>query len=200
MKEKRGYVMHARAADVQETRLRIMEALRDMVLETLTVEIPLREVAARAGVSVQTVLRHFDNRDGLFAATLQHVSAGVAQQRGPDRAGSIEAAIGAVFDEYERVGDFMLRMLAQEFTNIHARALTDRGREVHRGWVHTAFEPQLAAYPARRREEIIDLLVVATDIYTWKLLRRDRALSRRAAEHRVNTLIAGVLIKPPEGT
>jgi hypothetical protein len=42
-------------------------------------------------------------------------------------------------------------------------------------------------------DERVDLLVVATDVYTWKLLRRDRGLDRANAEHRVHTLICAVL-------
>jgi len=43
------------------------------------------------------------------------------------------------------------------------------------------------------REELTDLLVVATDVYTWKLLRRDRGLDRPTAEARVRHLIVAVL-------
>ena len=51
--------------------------------------------------------------------------------------------------------------------------LTDAARPMHRAWVARAFAPV-----DRADEALIDLLVVATDVYTWKLLRRDRGLSR----------------------
>ena len=48
---------------------------------------------------------------------------------------------------------------------------------MHREWVQTVFAPYLPAAEAAR-EARVDLLVVATDVYTWKQLRRDRGLDR----------------------
>jgi predicted acylesterase/phospholipase RssA len=39
----------------------------------------------------------------------------------------------------------------------------------------------------------LDLLVVATDVYTWKLLRLDRGHSRAATERLMRTLVEAVL-------
>lgn len=192
--------MRARAASAEDTRRRILVAARDIGLETMSVEIMLRDVAERAGVSVQTVLRHFGTRDGLFAATVQFATSDFAGQRGSPPIGGPSAVVGALYDEYERTGDFMVRMLGQEFSNADVGRLTEQGRQMHHGWVRTAFGPQLASFPAQRRDEIADLLVVATDLYTWKVLRRDRALSQRDAEQRTRTLIAAVLAATPEGT
>jgi hypothetical protein len=43
------------------------------------------------------------------------------------------------------------------------------------------------------REELLYLLVVATDFYTWQLLRRDHLLERQQAEDRVTRLNAAIL-------
>jgi hypothetical protein len=40
---------------------------------------------------------------------------------------------------------------------------------------------------------LLDLLVVATDVYTWKLLRRDRGLTRAATEARMLRLVEALL-------
>ena len=40
---------------------------------------------------------------------------------------------------------------------------------------------------------MVDLLVVATDVYTWKLLRRDRRLSVRRTCERMESLVRAVL-------
>jgi hypothetical protein len=39
-------------------------------------------------------------------------------------------------------------------------------------------------------------LVVATDVYTWKLLRRDRRLGRQRTEERIRRLVDAVLTPP----
>jgi hypothetical protein len=47
--------------------------------------------------------------------------------------------------------------------------------------------------PATSDESVLDLLVVATDVYAWKLLRRDRGHSRAQTENRLHTLVTAVL-------
>ena len=57
----------------------------------------------------------------------------------------------------------------------------------------SVFAPFLAERSPTDREPLVDLLVVATDVYTWKLLRRDRRLTRRQAESRVRRLVESIL-------
>jgi hypothetical protein len=78
-------------------------------------------------------------------------------------------------------------MLAQEEIEPRIATQVAGGRRVHREWVRTVFAPQLerAVKPAA----IEDLLVVATDVYTWKLLRRDAGHSPQQTESQMLTLI-----------
>ena len=78
-------------------------------------------------------------------------------------------------------------MLGQEAVDEQVRRLTDIGRRMHRDWVRTVFAD------AADREDVVDLLVVATDVYTWKLLRRDRGHSRAATEKQMKALVRAVL-------
>ncbi|HWO84541.1 MAG TPA: hypothetical protein VNM38_12250, partial [Solirubrobacterales bacterium] len=57
-KAKRPYRMKARAEAAEATRRKILEAVEVAFEELFYDEITLTEVARRAGVSVQTVLRH----------------------------------------------------------------------------------------------------------------------------------------------
>lgn len=191
MKDRRTYVMRARADSVEDTRRRILFAVRDLGMETMTLEIVLADVADRAGVSVRTVLRHFGSRDGLFEATLEFVGEQLLRDRGTPPTGDVPAAVATLYDEYERAGDFMITMLGQENTVPNVRRMTDIGRVLHRDWVRTVFGPLVP--PDRSVDEVLDLLVVATDVYTWKLLRRDRGLDRADAEHRVHQLLSALL-------
>lgn len=193
----RPYTQRARAAAARETRERVLSAGAALLWETLTPEIRLADVAARAGVSVQTVLRHFGTRENLLAAAEDHLRAEIhAERRAP--AGDIPAAVRAIFDHYERRGDGVLRLLAQEYGDDRIRQINDSGRRAHRDWVESVFAPQMAARAGAERAgaeraTLVDLLVVATDVYTWKLLRRDRHLARAEAEARVRRLAAAIL-------
>lgn len=192
MKTTRAYHQTARAAAAAETRLRITRAAFELQAERLTAEISLEDVAARAGVTVQTVLRRFGSKAELFQASLDRVNSQIAEERRAP-AGDVPTAIRVLVDHYEKHGDFALLMLAQENSYAHVRQMSDAGKATHRTWVEEVFAPQLAGLGSAAREELVDLLVVATDVYTWKLMRRDRGLSRHQTETRIHTLVTAVL-------
>jgi hypothetical protein len=68
-----------------------------------------------------------------------------------------------------------------------------------RAWVAAAFGPTLTRLQGERRKEVHDALIVAFDVYTWKLLRRDFGLSRRAAEARTKRIVAGIMREDENG-
>jgi AcrR family transcriptional regulator len=182
--------MTARAQAVRETRERILDAVLALHTQRLSSEISLADVAAEAGVSVQTVLRHFGSREGLVDAALERATADVEAERRSEP-GDVAGAVRAVVDHYEHRGDGVLLLLAQEGSEAFAANVTATGRAMHRRWVGECFEPLLPHGAAR--EEAVDLLVVATDVYTWKLLRRDRGLSVAGTRARMETLVRAVL-------
>jgi AcrR family transcriptional regulator len=191
MNTPRPYTMRARAAAKSATRLRVLRAVLELSEEKMTIEITLDEVASRAGTSVQTVLRHFGSRDGLLDAAVTLASAEVEQER-RTTPGDVDGAIQTVIAHYERRGDFVLRLLGQEH-DPRIAAVVGPGKQLHRRWVEDTFRPQLEARPAGRREELLDLLVIATDLYAWKLLRRDRGLDAATTEARMHALVTAIL-------
>jgi AcrR family transcriptional regulator len=192
MKTTRPYRQTARAEAAEQTRLRILDAAFALQSERLTSEISLEAVAERAQVSVQTVLRRFGNRAGLFDAAVAHANERVAEERRTP-VGDVPAAMTVLVDHYEQRGEMALLMLAQEGSLEHVRRLSESGKAMHRGWVAEVFAPHLDGLTAAEREQAVDLLVVATDVYTWKLLRKDRGLSRAQTEQRMTALVTAVL-------
>ncbi len=199
MNKPRRYDMTKRAQAAAASRQRILGAALELCWERLAVEITLDDVALRAGLSVKTLLRHFGSRDGLFAALEEFAMQEIRQERSAP-AGDVEAAVHAIFEHYEHRGDGVLKMLGQELFDDAFREGMDVGRRMHREEISGIFAPQLAEHPPAQREALVDLLVIATDVYTWKLLRRDRGLDRVIAETRVRQLIHDVLNEPAEGT
>lgn len=192
MKTTRNYVMRSRAESAEQTRQRALSATVALAGEKPFSTIVLPEVAARAGVSVQTVLRQFGNRDGLLDAATTYVGRQL-QSENPTSPGNVETAVDALFDHFESRGDVIIMLLGQEGWDRRAQSLTQSEREAHRTWVTTAFAPQLAGRSSRARTELIDMLVVATDVYAWKLLRRDRELARPQAQKRVHRMVTAIL-------
>jgi AcrR family transcriptional regulator len=188
----RPYRQRARAEAARATHTRIMEALVALVMERGTTAVPLADVATQAGVTVPTVLRHFGSRDGLFHETFAYARDQILTEREAP-VGDPAAAVDVVVDHYETRGRGMLTLLAHEAHDDGAARITAEGRAHHRTWVRTTFAPFLAHRPASDAEALTDLLVVATDLQTWALLRRDRGLSRDTTAARMLSLVRAVL-------
>jgi AcrR family transcriptional regulator len=192
MKTTRNYVMRSRAESAEQTRQRALHATVALAGEKPFSTIVLPEVAARAGVSVKTVLRQFGNRDGLLDAATAFVGEQL-HSRVTTTPGDIRAALESLFDHFDTRGDVIIMVLGQEGWDRRAQALTASERDTHREWVTTVFAPQLAGRASRARNELIDMLVVATDVYTWKMLCRDRGLTRAQAHKRVDRMVTALL-------
>ncbi len=67
----RAYSMTNRSMAVATTQESILRAAVELATEKLTVEIVLADIAGRAGVTVQTILRHFATSGvGIACSTL----------------------------------------------------------------------------------------------------------------------------------
>lgn len=191
MKTKRSYVMVNRAAKAQATKQRICDAAVRLYHERTIEDFTLDEVGAGAGTTVQTVLRAFGSKEGLLQAALAETAArGATLKSTPPR--DIPAAIGAIVDVYETMADLLTRRLADEARHPALKSSLDKGRANHREWVKTVFAPYLEPLQGSQRTELLDTLVAATDFYVWKLLRRDRGLSRAATEAVMRKIVRSV--------
>jgi AcrR family transcriptional regulator len=187
----RPYVLNARAAKMEETRRRILDAAAELYLQRGADAFTLEEAARRAGTTVQTILRIHSSRDRLLYAALDKLGrAGVPLK--PTPPGDVAAAVAAIFDLYESIGDMVMQWLADERRRPTLKAMNDDGRRDHRDWVAIAFAPQLAARRGEARETLRQALIVATDVYAWQILRRDNGLPRAAAETVARAMIEAV--------
>jgi AcrR family transcriptional regulator len=190
MSTTREYRMIRRGAAVAATRERILAATIELGYEELDLDPTLERIAARAGVSVQTVLRRFGSRAALLDEAVAAAQAAVADERLPAAA---ENPLLPLLAHYRLRGTFSLRMLAREDTDARAAEITAVGKRMHRDWVGTAFAGRLARHEPGRIEALTDLLVVATDVYTWKLLALDRRLPEALVLDRMRTLVDAIL-------
>lgn len=188
----RAYDMTRRARLASETGDRIVETTEALLRDGPVGEVTLQTIAEGAGVSVQTVLRHFGSRDGCIQAAGERVVARVRTQRGGTPPGDVDAALAALMDHYEAEGRLVLNLLAQEQADPTAGGAVAEGRDYHRAWVERCLGPRLAS-PDRSS---VDALVVATDIYVWKLLRLDLGRSRSDAHATISRLVHAALEAP----
>ncbi|MFT3927784.1 MAG: TetR/AcrR family transcriptional regulator [Myxococcales bacterium] len=192
MSEPRPYNMKARAESAQATHLSIIAAAVALFMETDWADVSLEMIAARAQVTLQTVLRRFGSKAGLFSAAVEQVAAEVQSLRVPARKGDARAAIRALVDLYEKFGEMNWRLLRHEAHDPALAALLDRARSVHRTWLEEVFDVHLPAR-GKERERRLSLLFAATDFYVWKLARKDLKRSRAQAERVIFELVEALL-------
>jgi AcrR family transcriptional regulator len=186
----RPYRMRARAESAAETRGRILRAVLELHVELYHDQITLEAIARRAGVTVQTVLRHFGTRDRLVAATAEQATSEVVTQRSAAPVGDVGGAVENLLDHYEEWGPSALRLLAQEDRVPQLRAVADGGRAAHYAWVERTFGPFLAETPDPL---LRPKLIALTDVFTWKLFRLDLGLDRTGTASALASMIRAVV-------
>jgi len=192
----RPYVMRARADAAAATRERVLASARNLLMSHSFEEMTIDAIAEGADTTTRTVLRIFDSKEELFAQALHSLGQFGQAQILP---GNIDVLIGGTYDFYEKVGDTVIRWLADEARIPAMREHLQIGREHLRAWVAEAFAPTLARLNSVDSGEIHDALIVAFDVYTWKLFRRDFGLNRKAAQARTKRLVFGIVGEKSNG-
>ena len=95
-----------RRADAERSVAALLEAAA-AVFVTAGVEAPVRDVAARAGVGVGTIYRHFPTRADLVVAVYRHQVEALAQL-GPELLGSAGSPIAALTTWVDGFVDFLV--------------------------------------------------------------------------------------------
>jgi AcrR family transcriptional regulator len=183
--------MRARAEAAAETGRRILRAVLELHTERFHDEITLEDVAERAGVTAQTVIRRFGSRDGLISAAGEYAKTQVLRQRSAAPIGDVDGAVESLIEHYEELGASVLRLLAQEDRVPQLRAIADRGRALHYAWVDRTFEPFLVG---RSKRLLRATLITLTDVYVWKLLRLDLGLNRTETATVIGDMIRGAAL------
>jgi AcrR family transcriptional regulator len=171
----RNYDMSKRAAAVARTRERIVDAARELHGEQGIAATSWDDIAARAGVGVGTVYRHFPSLDELIPAcgeiTMQVVAlpdpstVPALFEHVTEPAERIERLVREAFAIYER-GAAELRAIRRE-GDVHPRVVQDRDafEASLSALVDTALEP----LDATRHDRAVARAMV--DLNTWEALR-----------------------------
>ena len=163
------------------SRARIVDALLELVQEGEL--LPTGEqVAARAGVGLRTVFRHFDDMEGLNAELETRVRGLVAPLREmPPPRGELGTRVRELVRRrsiaFERIAPFKRSEQVQRWRSAalqesHARMLRELGQTL------VAVLPELASTPVATRQAI-ELLC---SFEAWDKLRTDQGLGRERAQ------------------
>lgn len=188
----RGYQQKKRAEASEASSRRIIEAFLKRAETEWFDKIRLEDVATDAEVTVQTVIRKFGNKTGLLDAAHRHMG-GTVMVRRTTVPGDVDRAVEALVRDYVEAAPLVLRLLDQEQMHPALKPVLDVGRSGHREWLAETFGEHLKAQPPARRQAMLDALVVAADIYVWKLIRIDMGRPLAAYKQLVKQMMMAAL-------
>jgi AcrR family transcriptional regulator len=185
--------MSRRAVAAEETRRRIVAATLELHAEQGIAATRWDQIAARAGVGVGTVYRHFPSLDELVPAC-SRVAGELLALPDPAEAPAafagiqgtrarVEVLVGEVFGIYARAADVV--RAARREPDVHPQVARDVAAmdELLRAFVDAALDPLDAGADDRRVARAM------LDVWTWTALR-DQGLSPGDAAAAVSAMLA----------
>lgn len=187
----RSYNQTQRTETTERRRRAILDAAQELFRDEEMFELPLEEVARRAGCSTRTVVRQFGSKEGLMVAAIADAEGAVVESRGAPP-GDVAAAIGKLVAHYEETGDRVIGWLVLADRYPLVRQVTESGMRMHEEWVKAVFAPDLAPLQRGERRRRRAVLAAVTDVYMWQLLRRRQGLGREASAAAILDLVEHV--------
>ena len=191
----RSYTQVARAQGEERTRNALLDAATRVFFEEDWSAVSLEQIAEEAGVTKQTLLRHFGSRDGLAHAAFERAKRAVVSQRAASEPGDLPAAVANLLDHYEAFGDRALKLESLP-PGAPGYEFVREGRQFHYRWVERVFGPLLQGREGEDRERRLAGLIAVCDVHTWRLLSRHLGLARAEVETTLTMTIRGLLGDP----
>jgi AcrR family transcriptional regulator len=196
--ERRPYRQVARAETQQRTREALLDVAASELFEGDWPNASLTSLAARAGVTKQTLLRHFGSKEGLLVQTLVRGAEEIRDQRWSAPTGDIPAAIENLLEHYDTWGERAMRVGSWQSESGMLAALSQGARQLHYEWVEHAFAPWLRELPEEARRRARAALIALCDVQTWWILSHDLRLERTEV-HALLTDLVERLLEAPSG-
>jgi AcrR family transcriptional regulator len=188
----RTYSMRSRAEAVEATRARIARCALERFLSESYDDVTIAGVAKAAGVSHQTVINHFESKEGLFLAAVAIFAEEVEAQGGRATPGDTRSIVANVVDRYEETGDANVHLANLEERIAAVGQVVAQARAAYRAWLEEMLTALLPDGAAERRRAVL-AVYAATDVFTWKLLRRDHGLSRADTERVMREMVEAIV-------
>jgi AcrR family transcriptional regulator len=180
MNSTRTYVKVARATAEERTRIALLNVAEATFFEGRWEATSLHSMATEAGVTKQTLLRHFGSKDRLLEQAFQRAFERVEAQRMQSPVNDISGAVDNLLDHYDAVGDASLKIASMDGGGLVAD-IGRRARQLHYEWIDHAFGTWLAAPSEHERQRLRAILITLCDVRAWHILTRELRLSRAEA-------------------
>jgi AcrR family transcriptional regulator len=169
MKGARAYESPLRLEQVEQTRLRILEAVTDLVADPTTGEVTIPLVARRARVSLRTVYRHFPTRDGLFDAWGDWVeqSLDLRLHTYPETVDELAQFATSLYRSYEQ-NEVLIRAMLNSKA---ARGARERTRRRRKRSFERAMRELTAGLEPAERARVVAVVYLLVSAPAWQAMR-----------------------------
>jgi AcrR family transcriptional regulator len=188
----RPYQMSARAEQAAATADRVLDAVLVEYAAAPFDLMRLDEVAGRAGVTVQTVLRRFGSKAGLVVALARRELGRIAALRAAGLGAPAPVLLRALVEHYETYGDLIAKMYGDADRVEGLAEVARAGRSHHVAWCVEAFAGVLGDAEGELRTRRSAQVVALCDASTWRILRREQGLSPDQVEVALTELLSVV--------
>lgn len=185
-----------RQAHKDLTRERILDAAVELMAETLSIDVPTVDIAARAGVTERTVYRHFLSREALAEAVWPRVVARMQAQKTPDTAAELVQLPFNVFPTLDH-SEALIRAAVYSDVARQVALQTNPARQASMlNCVDDAL-PHLDAAARRRRAALV---LMASSAYGWAVLKDFGGLDGQEVAQAASEAVAILLgLQPAAG-
>jgi AcrR family transcriptional regulator len=174
VKATQPYTSSLRAEQMEQTRLRILGAVTEVLADPATEEVTIPLVARRARVSLRTVYRHFPTREALLDAWAAWVDNALrihlrSYPESADRLPEFVLELYRSYDESEALIKAMLRSPA-------ARSLRKRTRRTRQRQFERAMSELTAELEPEERSRVLAVIYLLVSAPGWEAMREQWGL------------------------
>jgi AcrR family transcriptional regulator len=174
MSATRPYDSPLRAEQMEQTRLRILEATTEVLADPASDEVTIPLVAKRAQVSLRTVYRHFATREALFDAWAEWVDERlqIHLHSYPESAEELPAFAGELYRSYDESASLVRAMLVSRA----GRAVRERTRYRRQRVFNRAMRELTAGLEPKERARVLAVVYLLVSAPAWQAMREQSGL------------------------
>jgi AcrR family transcriptional regulator len=173
----RSYTQVARAEAQERNRDALIDAAAEVFFSGRWEQVSLTEMAVAAGVTKQTLLRHFGSKQGLLEQMLRRGYQQVRDQRWAAPTDDVAGAVDNLLDHYQQFGGRAMAIGSGGASPAVAE-LGRAARQMHYDWVDHAFGKWLKRKRGKPRARCRVALIALCDVQVWWIWSHDLGLTR----------------------
>lgn len=174
----RAYTQVARAEAQERNRDALIDAAAEAFFSGRWEQMSLTEMSVSAGVTKQTLLRHFGSKQGLLEQMLQRGYHQVRDQRWGAPTDDLAGAVDNLLEHYEQFGERAMAIGSGVAANPAVAELGRVARQLHYDWIDHVFGNWLKRERGKSRLRCRAALIALCDVQVWWIWSHDLGLPR----------------------